>query len=282
MIVKYNTDKGTLYHGDCIETMQSFPDKSVNMVLCDLPYGLTQNEWDEIIPFDKLWEQYERIITNDGVIVLTSQGLFTAKLMLSNPKMFKYKMVWIKSKATNFLNAKKQPLRQHEDVLVFYKKQCKYFPVKSQGEPYVKHRSDRQTGSYGNFNAGRIGVSDGERYPTDVFYSVTATDENVEQFHSTQKPVSIGRYLIRMFTQEGDVVLDNAFGSGSFLIAAALENRKFIGIEKNDIQVQFKTKEVNIFDKVISRIENMESEKTKRRNLIPKIPHVNNIIYDHE
>lgn len=229
--------------GDCLEVMQSIPDKSVNMILCDLPYGTTQNKWDSVIDLQKLWAEYERIIKDDGAIVLTSQGIFTAKLILSNEKLFKYKITWIKSKATNFLNAKKQPLRKHEDICVFYKKQPTYNPQMTEGEAYDKGiRKDQYTGSYGDFKPKHI-KSNGERYPNDIVfyeeqniddfvYIKTAESEGIV-YHPTQKPIELGRYLIRTFTNPGDIVLDNACGSGSLLLSAILENRQFIGIEKN-------------------------------------------------
>ena len=127
-----------LFEEDCLDCMKRIPDESIDMILCDLPYGITQNQWDCYIPLDKLWKQYLRIIKPNGAIVLTSQGLFTAKLILSQPKYYKYKWVWEKSKPTNFLNAKKQPLRKHEDVCVFYKKQPTYHPQMTQGIPYDK------------------------------------------------------------------------------------------------------------------------------------------------
>ncbi|MDP4020806.1 MAG: site-specific DNA-methyltransferase [Candidatus Adlerbacteria bacterium] len=213
--------------------MHQIPSKSLSMILCDLPYGTTQNHWDSIIPLNQLWRHYERIIKDDGVIALTGQGLFTAQLMLSNPKLFKYKLIWIKSKSTNFLNAKKQPLRKHEDVCIFYRCQPKYSPQMSHGEPYDKgFRKNQLTGSYGDFNSAHV-KSTGDRYPTDVVYFKTAESEG-EVFHPTQKPIELGRYLIRSYTQPQDIVLDNACGSGSFLVSAILENRKFIGIEKNE------------------------------------------------
>jgi len=219
--------------GDCLEVMKDIPDKSIDLILCDLPYGTTQNKWDSEIPLDKLWEHYERIIKDRGVIVLTSQGLFTAKLILSNSKIFKYKIVWVKSKPTNFLNAKKQPLRKHEDVCVFYKKQPKYNPQMTNGEPYDKgFRKNQLTGSYGDFRSAHV-KSDGKRYPTDIIYFKTAESEG-KVYHPTQKPVRLGRYLIRTFTKKGDVVLDNTCGSGSFLVASKIEGRNFIGIEKNE------------------------------------------------
>jgi len=219
--------------GDCLEVMKRFPSKSIDMILCDLPYGITQNHWDSLIPLDRLWTLYERIIKDNGAIVLTGQGLFTAALMLSKPELFKYKITWIKSKPTNFLNAKKQPLRKHEDVCVFYKNQPPYNPQMTYGEPYNKgFRKDQLTGSYGDFKTVEV-KSNGERYPTDVVYFKTAESEG-KIYHPTQKPVELGRYLIRTFTQPNAVVLDNACGSGSFLVAAALEGRRYIGIEKNE------------------------------------------------
>ena len=233
--------QNSLFEGDCLEIMKQFPDNSIDMVLCDLPYGTTQNKWDTVINFDDLWQQYHRIVKPNGAIVLTGQGLFTAKLILSNEKYFKYKIVWEKSKPTNFLNAKKQPLRKHEDICVFYRKQPTYNPQMTEGKPYNKGiRKDQLTGSYGNFKP-VLRVSDGERYPVDVVYFKTAESEPYGQvIHPTQKPVELGRYLIRTYSNEGDLILDNAFGSGSFLLAAVLENRKFCGIELNQNTHLFK------------------------------------------
>jgi site-specific DNA-methyltransferase (adenine-specific)/modification methylase len=222
-----------IHKGNCLEVMHTLPEHSIDMVLCDLPYGTTQNKWDSVIPLDDLWAAYRRVVKPNGVICLTSQGVFTAKLMMSNEAWFKYKFVWVKSKATNFLNAKKQPLRKHEDICVFYGKTPYYNPIMSEGEAYNKGiRKDQQTGSYGDFNPVLV-ASEGGRYPTDVLYFKTAESEG-EVYHPTQKPVSLGRYLIGLYTKEGDVVLDNACGSGSFLVAAAMENRRFIGIEQDE------------------------------------------------
>jgi len=224
--------KNKVIEGDCLEVMKNIPDGSVDMILCDLPYGTTQNEWDSIIPLERLWVQYKRIIKNNGAIVLTSQGIFSHKLILSNEESFKYKIIWIKSKATNFLNAKKQPLRKHEDICVFYKKQPVYNPQKTIGDAYDKgFRKNQHTGSYGLFETRHV-KSDGERYPSDIVYFKTAESEG-DVYHPTQKPVSLGRYLIKTFTNPGDLILDNACGSGSFLVSAILEGRNFIGIELN-------------------------------------------------
>lgn len=223
-----------LFEGDCLEIMKKFPDNSIDLVLCDLPYGTTQNKWDSVINFDSLWNEYNRIVKESGAIILTSQGIFTAKLIISNEKNFKYKIVWEKSKPTNFLNAKKQPLRKHEDICVFYRKQPTYNPQMSKGKPYNKGiRKNQLTGSYGEFKPNEVANLSGERYPTDVVYFKTAESEG-EVVHPTQKPIDLARYLIRTYSNPNDLVLDNAFGSGSFLVGAVLEGRKICGIELNN------------------------------------------------
>lgn len=251
--------------GDCLEVMKHLPDKSIDMILCDLPYGTTQNKWDSIIDLNKLWEQYERIIKENGCIALTSQGVFTAKLILSNEKLFKYKIVWIKSKSTNFLNAKKQPLRKHEDICIFYKKQPTYNPQMTQGESYDKgFRKDQYTGSYGDFKPRHV-KSNGERYPNDI---VQYEEQNIDDFiyvktaesegpvlHPTQKPIELGRYLIRTYSNPGDIILDNTCGIGSFLLSAILENRKFIGIEKNEDVMLHKVDKIDYIKICADRIK---------------------------
>ena len=170
--------------------------------------------------------------------------MFTAELMVSNPKMFRYKWIWEKSKSTNFLNAKKQPLRKHEDVCVFYRRQPVYHPQMIDGEPYDKGiRKNQMSGSYGDFQPVHV-HSDGKRYPTDIIYFKTAESEG-KVFHPTQKPVELGRYFVRTYTNPGDIVLDNTSGSGSFLVAALLEGRNFIGIEKNENVALFKKGDIN-------------------------------------
>mgnify|MGYP000928305744 CR=1 FL=1 len=236
-----------LFEDDCMECMKSIPDGSIDMILCDLPYGTTQNQWDCYIPLDQLWDQYIRIIKPNGAIVLTSHGLFTAKIIMSQPKLYKYKWVWEKSKPTNFLNAKKQPLRKHEDVCIFYKKQPTYNPQMVPGDPYDKGvRKDQLSGSYGDFQPVHV-YSNGERYPTDIIYVKTAESEG-EVLHPTQKPIELGRYFVRTYSNPGDVVLDNTFGSGSFLVAALMEGRNFIGIEKNEDVALFKKDKIDYVD----------------------------------
>lgn len=267
-----------LFEEDCLECMKRIPDASIDMILCDLPYGMTQNKWDSYIPLDLLWEQYLRIIKPNGAIVLTSQGLFTAKLIISQQKYFKYKWIWEKSKPTNFLNAKKQPLRKHEDVCVFYKKQPTYHPQMTQGKPYNKgFRKNQLSGSYGDFQPVHV-VSDGERYPTDIIYIKTAECEG-EVVHPTQKPVELGRYFVRTYSEPGDVILDNTFGSGSFLVAALIEGRNFIGIEKNENVALFKKKEINYIDVAKKRLLKAwkELDQDTKQYIV-----INNLIKDFE
>ena len=250
--------------GDCINVMHQLPNDCIDMVLCDLPYGTTQNKWDSIVPLDELWAEYKRIVKPNGAIVLTSQGLFTATLIMSQPKMFKYKWVWEKSKPTNFLNAKKQPLRKHEDVCVFYNKQPVYNPQMTEGEPYDKGvRKNQLSGSYGDFQPVHV-HSDGKRYPTDVVYFKTAESEG-EVFHATQKPVELGRYFVRTYTNPGDIVLDNTSGSGSFLVAALMEGRNFVGIEKNADTELFKGEKINYIEKTQERLRAVWNDLDKER-----------------
>ena len=186
-------------------------------------------------------------------MILTAQGIFSAKLIISNERWFKYKLVWEKSKPTNFLNAKKQPLRKHEDICVFYRAQPTYNPQMRAGAPYDKGiRKDQLSGSYGNFLPAHV-HSNGGRYPTDVVYFKTAESEG-PVWHPTQKPVELARYLVRTFTNPGDLVLDNAFGSGSFLVGAAAEGRRFCGIEKNADVHLFKKEAIDYIALAESRL----------------------------
>ncbi|HCY40908.1 MAG TPA: site-specific DNA-methyltransferase [Prolixibacteraceae bacterium] len=261
--------------GDCLEVMKDIPDKSIDMILCDLPYGTTRNKWDSVIDLVLLWQQYERIIKDNGAIALTAQGLFTAKIILSNEKLFKYKIVWIKSKSTNFLNVKKQPLRKHEDICIFYKKQPSYNPEMTNGDAYDKGiRKDQFTGSYGDFKPKHV-KSNGGRYPNDIvffeeqmvddFIYVKTAESEGPVLHPTQKPVELGRYLIKTYTNPGDIVLDNACGSGSFLLSAILENRQFIGIEKNEDVLLHKVKPVDYIkicnDRILETLKKKEVER---------------------
>lgn len=216
--------RATLYNSDCRDVMPSL--SAVAAIIADLPYGTTRNRWDSAIPLDELWALYRRLCS--GPIVLTAQGPFTAKLILSNERAFKYKIVWEKSKPTNFLNAKKQPLRKHEDVCVF--QGGTYNPQMQPGRAYSKGvRKDQQTGSYGEF-APVLVASKGGRYPTDIIYFPTAESEG-PVVHPTQKPLRLMDYLVRTYSNPGDTILDNAMGSGSTGVAAIAAGRRFVGIE---------------------------------------------------
>jgi len=236
-----------LLQGDAIARMAELPPRSVHLVLTDLPYGTTQNKWDSVLPLEALWAAWKRLLVPGGVVLLTGQGPFTARLILSNEPWFKFKLVWEKSKPTNFLNVRHQPLRKHEDVCVFYRGRPTYHPQKGEGAAYDKGvRKDQLTGSYGLFDPVQV-KSEGGRWPTDVVYFKTAESEG-PVWHPTQKPVALGRYLVRTWSNPGDVVLDNAFGSGSFLVAALAEGRNFVGIERNEAIDQFRAAPVDLVD----------------------------------
>lgn len=232
-----NLKLNSIYQGDCLELMNNIADKSIDMILCDLPYGTTQCKWDATIPFEPLWEKYNRIIKDNGTIVLTASQPFTSQLINSNLKMFKYTWVWEKSKATGFLNSKKRPLVAHEDICVFYKKPPKYNPQMTIGEAYNKGVRKQQTEDdvYGKFDQVEV-KSEGLRYPRSVQYFKTAESEG-KTIHKTQKPVALFEYLIKTYTNEGDIVLDNCIGSGTTAIASMNTNRNWIGIELEEAYV---------------------------------------------
>lgn len=263
-----------IFEGDCLKILPKLPERSIDMVLCDLPYGITQNKWDnQIIDLNKLWEQYTRIIKPNGVIALTAQGRFTGELISSNLKWFKYKIVWIKSKSTNFLNANKQPLRRHEDICIFYNKQPLYIPQKIQGMPYNKGvRLDNLSGTYGSYGENKNLNLDGKRFPSDLLFfeeeQITdwvyfKTAEFDGAYHPTQKPIDLGRWLIRTYTEPGAIILDNACGSGSFLVSAIMEQRRFIGIEKNEHAFHF-GKKVDFISTCKLRIAKAIHNKNRR------------------
>lgn len=218
-----------LINGETIEEMANIPDKSIDMILADLPYGTTRNKWDSIIPLDKLWEQYNRIIKDNGAIVLFGQQPFSSILVSSNFKMYKYDWTWIKDAGTGFLNAKKMPLKDSETISVFYKKLPTYNPQMRVGfKPYTAKKGNHGT-NYGS-DKGAVTVSNGERYPLTTIYF----NRDKNKVHPTQKPVALLEYLIKTYTNEGDVVLDNTMGSGSTGVACANTSRYFIGIELDD------------------------------------------------
>ena len=222
-----------LMQGDCLELMKGIRDKSIDMILCDLPYGTTQNKWDSIIPLGLLWEQYERVIKDNGMICLTSSEPFTNQLINSKPKKFKYyDLVWDKISTTGFLNAKRQPLRRHEQIICFYKKQPTYNPIMEvRGKPRNKRSYNKKQGDgdmcYGKFK--NIESFNNEYYPTSIIQITNAVQKG--KVHPTQKPVALFEYLIKTYTNEGETVLDNCMGSGTTGVACKNLNRNFIAIE---------------------------------------------------
>ena len=220
-----------IYNEDCLEGMKRIPDKSVDMILCDLPYGTTACKWDTIIPFEPLWEQYERIIKDNGAIVLTASQPFTTKLIASNLDLFRYEMIWGKTLASNFFMANKQPLKKHENICLFYKKQPVYNPQMEKGKPYTDKRSikKRTSGVMGGEVAPKTDiVNKGERFPSSIQVFSNGNNHSV---HPTQKPVDLFEYLIKTYTNKGETVLDNCIGSGTTAIACLNTNRNFIGFE---------------------------------------------------
>lgn len=254
-----------IYNDDCLIWMQRVPGESIDCIICDLPYGTTELEWDKPIPFVPLWEQYERIIKPNGAILLFGFQPFTTDLINSNRKLFRYEIIWKKTQATGFFNAKKCPLRIHENILVFYKHLPTYNPIKTikEGADIGRKRknvSDKITGSF----MGRVGKNktesweykdDGTRYPTDVIEfsnwngSLFGKKHNAVQ-HPTQKPVQLIEYLIKTYSNEGDLIMDNCIGSGTTAIACIRTNRKYLGCEKNK----------DYFQLAMSRIEEEKKE----------------------
>lgn len=217
---------------DCFSGMNRIPDQSVDLILCDLPYGTTQCRWDSILPFDELWKAWLRVIKPHAAIVLTASQPFTSAVVMSNPKLFRYSWVWEKSKATGYLNAKKRPLVAHEDVLVFSQKAPRYFPQMTQGTPYNKGEAHRPTDVYGSQKSVLVKNDHGLRYPRSVQYFKTAESEG-PVIHPTQKPLSLFRYLIETYSKPGELVLDNCMGSGTTAVACAQTGRTFVGFEND-------------------------------------------------
>ena len=230
-----------LYHGDCLELMNNIKDKSIDMILCDLPYGTTACSWDVVIPFEPLWKQYNRIIKDNSAIVLFSTQPFTTILINSNLDNFKYEWIWHKSHGGNFSTAKYQPMKEHENIEVFGKGKVRYFPIKEE-----RHGSGKNTSKYNKrsnvsksnifgINNHSINKNFGElRYPSSIQYFNSVSNTNGDRVHSSQKPIDLLEYLIKTYTKEDEWVLDNCMGSGSTGVACVNTNRNFIGIEKDD------------------------------------------------
>ena len=249
----------TIYNEDCLQGMQRIPDGSIDAVICDLPYGTTRNQWDNVIPLDKLWAEYRRIIKERGAIVLFSQQPFTSELVMSNPQMFKYEWIWEKENGTGFLNANYCPMKIHENVLVFSKSAACFVKsptdamiynpqIRQDFEPYKCKRGRMSTCYDHEHSKETITVNNGDRYPIDIIQY----NKDRNTFHLTQKPVDLLRYLVLTYTNEGDTVLDNCMGSGTTAIACIKERRHFIGFELNK----------EYFDKAMRRIKTEQAQLT--------------------
>lgn len=228
--------KNKIHLGDCLELMKGIETASIDMILCDLPYGTTQNKWDSVIPLELLWEQYRRVIKQNGAIVLFGAQPFTSQLVLSNPKEFRYSLVWEKNKSTGFLNAGRMPLRIHEDILVFYKRLPTYNPQKTTGHKpvnsFTKHTGDGT--NYGKTKRGISGGGQTDRHPTSVLRFPVMNNDDPNKFHPTQKPVPLYEWLIKTYTNEGETVLDNCSGAGTLAVAASNTHRQFICMEADE------------------------------------------------
>lgn len=247
MKVKYQDIKnGRFYLGDCMEVMKEIPDGSVDMILCDLPYGTTACSWDSVIPFEPLWSEYKRVIKRNGAIVLTASQPFTTALIASNYEMFKYCWVWEKSRFANQMLAKVQPLKIHEDIVVFSEGRSNYYPQGLIEINKVTKQGSRVTDNNGG------GVRNTEYVQTHTGYprSILQYKSEGKTVHPTQKPVALFEYLIRTYTNEGDLVLDNTAGSGTTAIAAENTNRKWICIEQSE----------DYTTKAVERIQNHQRE----------------------
>ena len=250
-----------IYNEDCLIGMKKIPDKSVDMILCDLPYGTTACKWDTIIPLEELWEQYNRVIKENGAIVLTASQPFTTKLINSNIENFKYIWVWNKKKSSTALLAKIQPLKIHEDIVVFYKKKPLYKPQMTKGKP----RKDPMNNiSNGEAFDGRSVIrgynnSEGLYYPKSILEISNANQNN--KIHPTQKPVALFEYLIKTYTNEGDTVLDNCMGSGTTAIACINTKRNYIGFELDEEYYRASIERINnhVKDKQIDLFEMLDN-----------------------
>jgi len=220
---------GVWWQGDCLEVMKRIPDGSIDMILCDLPYGTTQNQWDSVIPFEPLWREYWRVCKPRAAIVLTAQCPFDKVLGASQIDYLKYEWIWEKESGSGHLNAKRQPMKSHENILVFHREQCTYNPQKTFGHKGYTQKSGDGSSNYGNQVRVTTDASDGSRYPL----SIQKFPRDKSKIHPTQKPVALFEYLIRTYTNEGDVVLDNTAGSGTTAVACENTGRHWVCIERD-------------------------------------------------
>lgn len=251
MRLEHIGDWATLFNGDCLEVMADAPDESVDLILCDLPYGTTQNKWDSVIPLERMWEAYWRAAKPNAAIVLTAQAPFDKALGASCIKFMKYEWIWSKRSATGHLNSKKQPMKSHENVLVFYRQQPTYNPQMTAGKPYSA-KSGRASSNYGS-QVSVVTDNDGARYPRTV---LDFDHDRGSRLHPTQKPVALMEYMVRTYTNPGDVVLDNCMGSGTTGIACKNTGRQFVGIESDE----------KYFQIAVDRIAGHEPEAARPAN----------------
>jgi site-specific DNA-methyltransferase (adenine-specific) len=238
-----------LRYGDTIEQMKLIPDKSIDFICCDLPFGTTQNKWDIVIPFNQLWEQYKRIIKDKGTVILFGNQPFTTDLICSNRSWFKYEIIWDKGRASGHLNAKIMPLRKHDNLIVFCNGKTTYNPQFTEGESYTRtNKSETCRGNYGKHKDSTI-ENDGYRYPTSILYYPIGRQQN--KIHPTEKPIGLIEILIKQYSNEGETILDNTFGSCTTGIACINTNRNFIGIENN----------MDYFNISLKRVEEKRKEK---------------------
>lgn len=256
-----------LVRGDCLEVMRGMRSSSVDLVICDMPYGTTRCKWDTPLDLDALWREYRRIVKPTGAILLFAQTPFDKALGASNFRDLRYELIWEKTSATGHLNAKRAPMKAHENILVFYRKQPKYTPEKTSG--HVRKTAVRRKDSSPLYGKQRETAYDStERYPRSVMRF--SSDKQREKLHPTQKPVDLLRYLVRLYSVPGDVVLDNCMGSGSTGVAAIIEGRKFIGIEKD--LGWFKIAERRIFAKAEAAIQPKRKRRRRTSATVPAEP----------
>ena len=229
-----------IYHDDCLTGMEGIADGTIDCIITDLPYGVLNKQseggrWDDVIPLEPLWRQFLRVAKEEAAIILFSQGMFTAEIMKSQPAIWRYNIIWHKdNRPTGFLNAKVMPMKIHEDICVFYRRQPTYNPQMTRGLPNHKRTTSSVQGQHGCYGAHHCTPSDmsGNKYPTDVI--VFAKEHDDERFHPTQKPVDLLRYLVLTYTDEGNTVLDACMGSGTTAVACVREKRHFIGFETDE------------------------------------------------
>lgn len=243
--LEINSTNYNIINGDCLVEMTNIKEKSIDMILCDLPYGMTKNSWDVVIPFDKLWIEYNRIIKDNGAIILFGSQPFTSLMITSNLNMFRYCLVWEKNKFSDFLNSKRKPMKTNEDIAVFYKKQPTYNPQYWYSTPYTRWNTQTAVDKQSNYGTHKENYvkSDGKRLPTTVLKF-----NRVERpLHPTQKPIDLLEWLIKTYTNENDLVLDNCMGVGSTGVACKNINRKFIGIELEEKYYEIAKKSILLY-----------------------------------